>query len=359
MSDFNQLSSRRIVRLNSTLFPVTEHEAEMYGRFQIQPLEVEAETPEQILRYAADCDALVVVSAAIPADVIIHLRNCQVISRLGTGTDKIDLGAATREGILVTNVPYFCVAEQADHTMALLLALVRKLPQMQRAFAAGEWTSSRATCSSIRRLEGHALGLVGFGRSARAVARRAAGFGLRVIATRKRVDAPCDEAQRLGVEIVDLDTLLAESDYVSLHLPLTEQTYHLFDATRLSKMKPGSYLINTSRGTIVDETALVEALRNGHLAGAGLDTFEGVNVHAAEQSAPNHPLLSLDNVVLTPHVAAYSYEAMRSVGRGGVKNLVAVLSGYWPRSENVVNRHVVPRFPLSAYNEALLATFCD
>ena len=135
MSDFNQLSSRRIVRLNSTLFPVSEHEAEMYGRFQIQPLEVEAETPEQILRYAADCDALVVVSAAIPADVIIHLRNCQVISRLGTGTDKIDLGAATREGILVTNVPDFCVAEQADHTMALLLALVRKLPQMQRAFA--------------------------------------------------------------------------------------------------------------------------------------------------------------------------------------------------------------------------------
>ena len=342
----NDLSRFSVVRLNAQLFPITPFEAETCDRYQITAIAVEATTPEEIVTRAAQCDALLVVSAALPDEVIGRLERCRVISRIGTGTDKIDVDAATRDGILVTNVPDFCVHEQAEHTMAMLLALVRKLTQMRSAMQAGQWTGSRTQCRSIHRLTGRVLGLVGFGGSAKEVARRAVGFGLRVLATRKRMQRADQEAQRLGVEMVDLDRLLAESDYVSLHLPLDQTTHRLMDAARLAKMKPGAFLINTSRGALVDEAALLAALREGRLAGAGLDTFEQINVHGQDESPPNHPLLELDNVVFTPHVAAFSEEAGRDVGTGGVDNLAAVLSGRWPPRQRIVNPLVDPRFSL-------------
>ena len=231
--------------------------------------------------------------------------------------------------------------------MALLLALARKLPQMSQAMSAGAWSKGRSQASTNQRLAGRVLGLIGFGNSARAVARRAQGFGLRVIATRRNMDAPRDAADELGVEMTSLEDLLAQSDYVSLHLPLIDETYHLLDEAMLRRMKPGAYLINTSRGAIVDEMAMVSLLRDGLLAGAGIDTFEGIDVFVQEERPPEHPLLSLDNVILTPHVGAISVQAMQDVSNGGIGNAAAVLSGNWPPPENLVNPGVVPRFPLA------------
>ena len=351
MSNWSHLQDFRVVRLNSELSPMSQYERDRFREHDLHPFEVEANTPSTIIPRISDCDAIFVVSTALPEGVIESLSRCRVISRLGTGTDKIDVDAATRKGILVTNVPTFCVEEQADHTMALLLALARKLPQMSQAMSAGAWSKGRSQASTNQRLAGRVLGLIGFGNSARAVARRAQGFGLQVVATRRNMDAPRDDADELGVEMMGLEEVLAQSDYVSLHLPLTDETHHLLDEARLRTMKPGVYLINTSRGAIVDETALVELLREGALTGAGIDTFEGIDVFVQEERPPDHPLLSLDNVILTPHVGAISVQAMQDVTDGGIGNAAAVLSGYWPPAENLVNPGVVPRFPLSEREE--------
>jgi len=338
------LSRCRLVRLNAETFPVTEFERAACAAQGLRQVCIEA-AGDEILARAADCDALFVVAEALPAAVIEGLARCRVISRLGAGTDKIDVAAATRCGIVVANVPDFCVEEQADHTLALLLALIRKLPQMDRALREGTWTTARQACRSIRRFTGRTLGLVGFGGSAKAVARRAAGFGLRLLACRRRL-ADDAEARALGVELAPLETLLREADYLSLHLPLNEATRGLLNRERLAAMKPGAYLINTSRGALVDETALAEALRSGHLAGAGLDTFHDINVHGVEHP-PRHPLLELDQVICTPHVAAFSVESSRDVAAGAVANAVAVLSGHWPRRDRVVNPQVIPRRELA------------
>ena len=347
MSNWSHLQDFRVVRLNSELSPMSQYERDLFREHHLHPFEVEANTPATIVPRVADYDAIFVVSTALPEGVIESLSRCRVISRLGTGTDKIDVAAATRKGILVTNVPTFCVEEQADHTMALLLALARKLPQMSQAMSAGAWSKGRSQASTNQRLAGSVLGLIGFGNSALAVAQRAQGFGLRVIATRRNMDAPRDDADELGIEMMGLEEVLALSDYLSLHLPLTDETHHLLDEARLRTMKPGAYLINTSRGAIVDETALVELLHEGVLAGAGIDTFEGIDVFVQEERPPDHPLLSLDNVILTPHVGAISEQAMQDVSDGGIANAAAVLSGYWPPPENIVNPGVEPRLPLA------------
>ncbi|MCX6030743.1 MAG: C-terminal binding protein [Chloroflexi bacterium] len=330
------------------LGPVSDFEADQYRQHGLAPVQVEANTPEEIIPHVKDCDALFVVSTALRAPVIESLARCRVISRMGMGTDKIDIETATARGILVTNVPTFCVEEQADHTMALLLSLARQIPFMSRAMHAGTFHAAHLATRNNRRLSTVTLGLVGFGGSAKATARRAAGFGMKVLATRLHMRPADPEAEALGVQMVDLDTLLAQSDYVSLHLPLTKQSYHLFDDATLRKMKPGAYLINTSRGAIVDETALVAALREGRLGGAGIDTYEGINIFDPNEAPPVHPLvlLEMDNVVLTPHVAAGSLQAGQDVGRGAVENVAAVLNGRWPPLENIVNPEVVPRFPL-------------
>ena len=349
------LETFRAVRLNAQLYPVGDFEVELYRKYGLNFTEAEAHTPKEILSYAADSDAILGISMSLPKEVIENLTCCRVISRIGAGMDKIDVAAATRKGIVVANVPYFCIEEQADHTMALLLALARKLPKMIAAMKEGAWAASRHLAIGNRRLTSRVLGLVGFGGSARAVARRALAFGMRVIATRRRMDDPPQEAKTLGVQIVPLDMLLHESDYVSLHVPLNGETRHLMDASRLAQMKPEAYLINTARGAIVDETALADFLREGKIAGAALDTFEFIDLFGEAEGPPDHPLLSLDNVILTPHVASYSVESRRDANRGGIENAVSVLNGHWPQPENLVNGEVVPSFPLADHDHSLFA----
>jgi phosphoglycerate dehydrogenase-like enzyme len=339
--------------LNAVLHP-NDIELELYKHYHLNPVFCEPTTPEEIIPYVQDCDALFAVSVSLPAPVIESLRRCKVISRLGTGTDKIDAETATRRGIPITNVPLFCVQEQADHTIMLILALERKLKRMDRMMRQGLWQRSKSEGLATHRLAARTLGLVGFGNSARETAKRARSFGMRVLATRRRMDAGSAEAAVLGVEMTDLDTLLAESDYVSLHIPLTRETYHLIDEASLRKMKPGAFLINTARGAVVDEMALVRVLQEGHLAGAGIDTFEHINVFVPEGDPPDHPLLDLENVLLTPHVAGLSVEAKTDVARGGVENVVSILSGHWPYPDHIVNKGVEPWFPLKPYDPALL-----
>lgn len=346
MADRPEDGPWRLVRLNATLFPVRAAEAACYRRYGLLPAEVEVQEPRQMVACLAEADAVMIVSAHLPGGVILAMRRCRIISRLGAGTDKIDVAEATRQGIVISNVPYFCVDEQADHAFALLLALTRQLFPMRTTMEAGAWREARAN-PRFQRLGGRTLGLVGFGRSARAMAARARGFGLRVLASRRRA-VPSPEADRLGVELVELKRLLAESDFVSLHLPLTPETRHMFNEAVLRQMKPGALLINTARGAIVDETALVKVLQEGHLAGAGLDTFAQIDVHSELEVPPDHPLLRLDNVVLTPHVAAFSPEAMYDLAEHAVGNVAAVLRGEWPPEDNIVNPGVQPRFPLQA-----------
>lgn len=349
--DYSFMAHRRIVRLNSRLFPAGPYERAQWARFGMTPIEVEANTPAEIIPHVAEAEAVFVVSTSLPAEVIDAMAQCRVISRLGLGTDKIAVAHAKSRGIVVTNVPYFCIEEQADHTMAMLLGLARKIPQTQADMKLGAYRHAQDIVRSNRRLTGRVLGLVGFGNSAKLTARRAQGFGLKVIATRRRMTAenPAD----WGVELTDLDTLLRTSDYVSLHLPLTPETYHLIDEATLAKMKPDAFLINTSRGALVDEDALYAALVENRLAGAGIDTFEQIDVFA-EESVPTLALLTLPNVIATPHVAAGSIESGQDVARGGVENLATILAGHWPIGENIVNTGVVPRAPLADYDPRLL-----
>jgi phosphoglycerate dehydrogenase-like enzyme len=347
------LSQFRVARLSATTFPVREYEQSLIDRHGLPIERVEEPDPEGLLESIEDCDAIFIITNYLPADAIDRLAKCRVISRLGTGCDKIDVEHARKRGILVTNVPYFCIEEQADHALALMLSLERKLPQMAQLMREGAWQESREIGKTNRRVSTRTLGLVGFGNSAKALAQRAGGFGMRILATRRNMDAPRDEADRLGVEMVDLDTVLRESDYVSLHLDLSKATHHMINAESLSKMKPDAFLINTSRGAIVDEFALADALRSGRLRGAGIDTFEKIDVHCGVDGPQEHPFFELDNIILTPHTAAASVEAAQDVSRGAIENVVSILNGRWPADGNVVNRGVEPRIPLEPHDPSL------
>ena len=333
----------KAVRLNAVTYPVEPAEHLELQQCRAEMTAIEGQQPDEILARAADCDALLVVSSYVPGSVIERLDRCRVIARLGAGTDRVDVEAATRQGIVVSNVPDFCLNEQAEHALALLLAWGRRLPYMTDAMRRGDWSARHHP--GVHRIAGQTLGLVGFGASAQAVAVRARAFRLRLCAWARDPMKYQLAAAAAGVELVDLDALLRGSDFVSIHLPLTAQTRHLLDVNRLALMKPTAVLINTARGTIVDEAALVEALRQRRIAGAALDVFEGIDVFSLQGGPLEHSLLGLDNVILTPHCAGSSVESTRESKVRGVRNAVDVLSGRWPR--HVVNADVQPRWPLT------------
>jgi D-3-phosphoglycerate dehydrogenase / 2-oxoglutarate reductase len=345
----------RVIRLNAETNPAPELEEILCQQYGIEAVQVEANTPEEIIPIVRDCDALFVVATALPRAVIDSLDSCRLISRLGNGTDKIDVARARERGIVVSNVPDFCTQEMADHAMGMLLALSRRLLPMHNHMLAGTYLAARMEGYELRRLSTCTLGLVGFGATARAVARRARAFGMRVIATRRNMSASRADADALGVEMADLDTVLRESDYLSLQLPLSDETYHLIDEAAINKMKPGAMLINTSRGALTDERALAAALHDGRLGGAAIDTFKEIDIFSVHQSVPDHPLVKLNNVILSPHVSALSVQAIAEVSKTGVENMVSVLSGHWPHLANIVNTGVQPRFPLADYDPSIFA----
>jgi D-3-phosphoglycerate dehydrogenase len=332
----------KAVRLNAITYPVEEAERAELARVGAALIEIEGQEPQEILAAASGCDALLVVSSRVPGAVIERLSRCRVIARLGAGTDKIDVAAATRRGIVVTNVPDFCLHEQAEHTLALLLAFARRLPFMLEAMRTHDWSARHHP--GVHRLAGQTLGLIGFGASGQAVAERAAAFGLRRLAWVRDPAKYQAVAAAQSVELAPLDRVLAESDFVSIHLPLCAETQHLISAQRLARMKPTAVLINTARGAIVDEDALVETLRERRIAGAALDVFEGIDVFALPGTPARHPLLELDNVLLTPHCAGSSVESSRESKVRGARNAAVVLLG--GRPAHVANGEVRPRWPL-------------
>lgn len=332
----------KAVRLNTVTYPVEAVERDELARAGAELIPIEGQQPDEILAASQDCDALLVVSSSVPGSVIEQLARCRVIARLGAGTDKIDIAEATRQGIIVANVPDFCLNEQAEHTLALLLAFARRLPFMIESMRSFLWTARQHP--GVHRIAGQTLGLIGFGASAQAVAQRAAAFGLRLLAWVRDPAKYADVAKQADVELIPLDQLLAESDFVSIHLPLCDDTHHLLSAERLARLKPTAVLINTARGAIVDEAALVELLQQHKIAGAALDVFEEIDVFAMPGTPSAHPLLGLDNVILTPHCAGSSVESSRDSKSRGARNAADVLLGIRPRF--IVNPDVVPRFPL-------------
>ena len=280
-----------------------------------------------ILDACRDADAVVVNLAPLGADLIAGFEKCRVISRYGVGYDSIDVAAASAKGISVVNVPDYCAEEVSDQAVALFLACVRQIRFRDASIRRGEWDSAAA--GPIHRIAGRTFGLVGYGHIPRVVHRKIQGFDLgEVLIYDPFVDA--EEIKAAGGRKVDFETLLAESDYISIHAPLNEKTRHLFGQEAIARMKPTAVLINTSRGGLVDGDALAKALSAGGIAWAGLD------VHEQEPVGSDYPFLELENVVLSDHRGFYSVEAQADLQRKAAGYAAQVLKGEDPGS--IVNK---------------------
>jgi D-3-phosphoglycerate dehydrogenase len=320
-----------IVAITDYVFPSLEPE-----RAVLKPLDVEfrpaqCKSEEEIIALTQEADAVLNCYAKMTAPVIEGMKRCKIIARYGIGVDNVDLAAATRVGILVTNVPDYCIDEVSDHALALLLALARRIATAHGAVKAGAWDVASHT--GIRRLRGQTLGLVGFGKIAKALASKVQPLGMKVL-----VYDPYLEAElifRHGAEAVSLDRLLAEADAISIHVPLSSETHNLIGERELALMKSAAFLINTSRGGIVDEQALAAALKERQLGGAALDVL------SIEPPPLDHPLRDAPNVILTPHLAFYSRESVIELQTKAAEEVARALKGEPPRSP--VNREVFGR----------------
>ena len=288
----------------------------------------QCKTEEDVIAAARDADAMIAQYATVGAAAIAALTRCRVIARYGSGVDIVDVDAATRRGILVTNVPSdWCENEVADHAMALLLALARKVCVYDRATRGGTWQWQSGY--PIHRLRGRQLGLLSFGAISRAIAQRASAFGMRVAAHDPYLAAADIEAR--GAASVSFEALLEDSDCLVVQAPLTKETHHLIGEGELRRMKPTAILVNTARGPIVSDQALYSALTEGWIAGAGLDDIEE-EPSKVRDWRPVNPLFGLPNVVITPHAAYYSEESITTVRDFAAHEVVRVLTGAQPLS---------------------------
>ena len=295
----------------------------------LSPLEAEVLTipsrdEQEFLDGARDADAIIGGKFAITKTLMENLERCRVIALRSVGADTVDLTAATALGIPVTNVPDVFIDEVADHTLALILAVFRRLTIMDAMARDGRWKEGRPHLNGFPRLMGQTLGLVSFGNVPRAVATRAAPFGLRILAFDPYVGELA--MTRRGIEPVGLTELLQRSDIVSMHAPATSETRHMLSEEQFRLMKPHSVLINTGRGDTIDEDALVRALTEGWIGGAGLDVLE------SEPAEPDNPLLQIEKVIITPHVASASSRADPERNRRVGREIALVLTGRWPRA---------------------------
>jgi D-3-phosphoglycerate dehydrogenase len=306
--------------------PGTSYELEMeaLGAVGAEIVEIPADTEDEFVQGARDADALYAKGRRITKRMIDGLARCKVISLGSVGVDSVDVAAATARGIPVTNVPDTFIEEVADHAMMLILATFRRLVVQDQLVRQGRWKEGRPMLLKIPRLMGQTLGLIAFGHVARAVATRARAFGVHMVAYDPYVEELV--MSPYGVEPVGLTELLQRSDIVSMHAPATPEAHHMLTQEHFRLMKPSALFISTGRGPTVDEGALIKALQEGWIAGAGLDVLE------QEPPDPSNPLLAMNNVILTAHVASASARfdpaRLRRVGR----EIALVLSGKWPRS---------------------------
>jgi D-3-phosphoglycerate dehydrogenase len=285
-------------------------------------------------------DAEVILASGLPltAEVLADLTRCQLIVNYGIGYDSIDIEAATQLGIIVANTPSYGVAEVSDHTVGLILAITRRIPWLDRQVRAGQWSTAQQAIFEVRRVSAKTLGIIGLGKIGRQVARKMAVFDLPILAYDPFLTA--DTIRTWGATPTTFEILLSQSDIVTLHVPLTAKTRHLIDERALALMKPGATLINTSRGRVVDQAALIRALQANQIYAAALD------VYYDEPLDPTNPLLALEpqRVILTPHFAGASVDALADQQKEVAAAIAAFLKGHWP--EATVNPAVNPKQPL-------------
>jgi D-3-phosphoglycerate dehydrogenase len=300
-------------------------EKEEFDRMGAELILAQAQKEDDLIRVCKEADGLLNQYALLTRKVLESLPKCKVISRYGVGVDSVDLKAATDLGVIVANVPDYCMDEVANQTIAMILTLIRKTAFFDRKVKSGEWDFHQGI--PIYRTQGKTLGLIGCGKIGLEVAKRISAFGVKVMA----FDPYLEKAPE-GIELKDFDTVLKESNFISIHCPLNDSTRHLIGDKEFKKMEKKPLLINTSRGPIIDEKALIQALGEGLLSGAGMDVLE------KEPPDSQSPLLKMENVVLSPHIGFYSVESISELKRRTAKNVADVLMGKWPGS--VVNREV-------------------
>jgi D-3-phosphoglycerate dehydrogenase len=318
----------KIVIIDSNLGPIDleRNIADKYG-FEIDKPK-QCKTEEDVISVVKDADAIVVQYAPVTRKVLDAAPKVKVVSEYGVGVDSIDIEACTERGIKVCNVPDYSYQEVSDHAIALALALDRGIVRLDKQIRKGDYGLS--SVKPLQRISQRTFGLIGLGRIARAVAQKARGIGYKVIGTDTALQSGTTTDD--GIPVLTFDEVLAQSDVVSVHVPLMASTKHLIDAGVLAKMKKEAVLVNTARGGVVDTEAIVAALKNKTIRGAGLDVFE------IEPLPKDHPLTALDNVILTPHAGYYSEESLYELKTRPVESASEVLAGRNPPLFRIVNK---------------------
>lgn len=310
------------------------YEERVLHRHNIQLVPAQCRTEEEVITACRDADALINQYAPVGRRVIEALERCRVIARYGVGVNTVDLNAATEKGICVTNVPDYCLDEVSDHALALLLTWARKVTVANLRVKSGVWDYKETR--PIFRLRGRILGLVGFGKIPQTLAEKAIALGLEVVAYDPYISE--ETVREKGVRLCSLEEICRRSDFLSVHAPLTADTRGMIGTEQFLLMKKEAVLINTSRGPLVDEAALIQALREERIAGAALDVAE------TEPLPPDHPFTEMEQVILTPHVAWYSQEAEEEMRTKAAEGVLDVLLGQIPRY--LVNDRVIEALSL-------------
>ncbi len=330
----------KVMRVDSPsvckLYPLIEEKEEII-KVGAELVDIEAATDVEIIASASDADVIFTNSANFSREVIQSMPKLRAIIRCGVGYDVIDVRAATENGILVVNIPDYCIDEASNHAITLLLAVVKKLVLLDGYVRRNLWDDAQKILAPMPSVYGQILGVIGCGNLGLATARKARCLNMMVLGYDHHLDKY--EAAVDGIELTSLEDLLQKSDFISIHLPLNKETFHFIGEKELKKMKSSAYLINTARGAVVDESALIKALQEKWIAGAGLDVFE------TEPVTPDNPLITMDNVILTPHTASYSDAAFKKLRISVGQEAARIVLGKWPK--NVVNKDVKPKIIFS------------
>jgi len=317
-----EMTSKKIILTDANRFPLNEKLLSQLAEHDIQLTELNYGISEaELIEACRDTDGVIVFGTKITSKVIEQMNRCRILARCGIGFDNINVEAARNKGITVTYVPDYCIEEVSDHTISLMLDCWRKTTYSSQRVKMGLWDPYQ-DLGVMRRVSSQTVGFLGFGRIAQAVARKLQGFDARLISHDPYTTQEVTE--RYGVTQVEKETLLRQSDVLILLMPLTPETRHIINDEALTKMKQGAILVNTSRGGLVEEAALVEALKSGKLSAAGLDVLEH------EPPMPGHPLLQMPQAIITPHSAAYSEEALFEVKARAVQEIIRNFQGLSP-----------------------------
>ncbi|KUK14669.1 MAG: C-terminal binding protein [Synergistetes bacterium] len=318
-------------------YPDLSIETPILEEIGAQVVGAQCKTEEELIEVAHDAHGILVEYAKVSEKVISNMKNCIIIARYGVGVDIVDVKAATENGIIVTNVPEYCVSEVADHAVAMFLTMARRIREYDSAVREGRW-HWEACGYKIHRIAGMTAGIIGYGKIGKAIAHRLKPFGLNIL-----VYDPYAEKGKIeneGCKPVPFEELLKNADVIFIQAPLTEETRGMFDRETFSMMKDGAFIVNTARGPIIKNDALYEALASGKLGGAALDDLEE---EPAKQKnwKPTNPIFKFGNIVITPHSAYYSEESLIEARTTAATEVARALSGVLP--QNIVNKEVLKK----------------